>query len=121
MRAVFIRHGESTGNAGVPCHDLATIELTERSRGQARHVAASWDKAPSLIVTPPYAHTSNAIGARRTRPITTGKERRASMRWAPPFTGYFSGDGTVTVRILAPTPKPIHSVNPPIHNSQIIN
>ena len=30
MRAIFIRHGESTGNAGVPCHDLAAIELTER-------------------------------------------------------------------------------------------
>ena len=40
MRAIFIRHGESTGNAGVPCHDLATIELTERGRGQAQHVAA---------------------------------------------------------------------------------
>lgn len=28
MRAIFIRHGESTGNAGVPCHDLATIGLS---------------------------------------------------------------------------------------------
>lgn len=54
MRAIFIRHGESTGNAGVPCHDLATIELTERGRGQAQHVAARWDEAPSLIVTSPY-------------------------------------------------------------------
>lgn len=30
MRAIFIRHGQSTGNAGMPCHDLATIELTEK-------------------------------------------------------------------------------------------
>jgi len=29
MRAICILHGESTGNAGVPCHDLATIELTD--------------------------------------------------------------------------------------------
>ena len=29
MRAVFIRHGQSTGNAGIPCHDLSAIELTE--------------------------------------------------------------------------------------------
>ena len=36
MRAIFIRHGESTGNAGIPCHDLATIELTERGHEQAR-------------------------------------------------------------------------------------
>src|SRR3546814_8437298 len=42
MRAIFIRHGESTGNAGVPCHDLATIALTERGHEQARAVAASW-------------------------------------------------------------------------------
>ena len=40
MKAIFIRHGESTGNAGVPCHDLATIELTELGQEQAREVAA---------------------------------------------------------------------------------
>ena len=57
MRAIFIRHGESTGNAGVPCHDLATIELTERGHEQARQVAASWTQAPALIVTSPYTRT----------------------------------------------------------------
>lgn len=57
MRAIFIRHGESTGNAGVSCHDLATIGLTERGREQARQVAASWAEAPALIVTSPYTRT----------------------------------------------------------------
>jgi phosphohistidine phosphatase SixA len=57
VRAIFIRHGESTGNAGVPCHDLATIELTERGHEQARAVAASWTEAPALIVTSPYTRT----------------------------------------------------------------
>ena len=57
MRAIFIRHGESTGNAGVPCHDLAAIELTERGHEQARHVAAGWTEAPALIVTSPYTRT----------------------------------------------------------------
>lgn len=57
MRAIFIRHGESTGNAGVPCNDLATIELTERGHEQARHVAAIWAEAPALIVTSPYTRT----------------------------------------------------------------
>lgn len=36
MRAVFVRHGQSTGNAGVPSHDLASIELTELGWRQAR-------------------------------------------------------------------------------------
>src|SRR3546814_13638986 len=57
MRAIFIRHGENTGNAGVPCHDLATIALTERGHEQARAVAASWTQAPALIVTSPYTRT----------------------------------------------------------------
>ena len=57
MRAIFIRHGESTGNAGVPCRDLATIELTEHGHEQARQVAASWTQAPALIVTSPYTRT----------------------------------------------------------------
>src|SRR3546814_15287344 len=57
MRAIFIRHGENTGNAGVPCHDLATIALTERGHEQARAVAASWPQAPALIVTSPYTRT----------------------------------------------------------------
>lgn len=43
MRAIFIRHGESTGNAGVPCHDFAAIELTELGHEQAHAVAASWN------------------------------------------------------------------------------
>lgn len=29
MRAIFVRHGQSTGNAGIPCDDLGSIPLTE--------------------------------------------------------------------------------------------
>ena len=57
MRAIFIRHGESTGNAGMPSDDLATITLTERGHEQARQVAARWAEAPALIVTSPYTRT----------------------------------------------------------------
>lgn len=57
MRAVFIRHGQSTGNASVPCTDLATIELTELGWNQAREVAAGWIETPALIVTSPYLRT----------------------------------------------------------------
>lgn len=57
MITVFIRHGQSTGNAGIPCTDLATIELTEKGWSQARAVAESWDRPPALIVTSPYLRT----------------------------------------------------------------
>ncbi|MBB5343394.1 histidine phosphatase family protein [Tunturibacter empetritectus] len=57
MRTIFIRHGQSTGNAGIPCHDLALPELTELGWQQAREVAKSWTDTPSLIVTSPYLGT----------------------------------------------------------------
>jgi broad specificity phosphatase PhoE len=57
MRVTFIRHGESTGNAGIPCNDLALLELTENGWRQAREVAASWTAVPDLIVTSPYLRT----------------------------------------------------------------
>ncbi|NIJ35322.1 histidine phosphatase family protein [Sphingomonas oligoaromativorans] len=57
MRAIFIRHGQSTGNAGQPSSDLALIELTELGWQQAHTVAADWTEAPSLIVTSPYLRT----------------------------------------------------------------
>jgi broad specificity phosphatase PhoE len=57
MRAIFVRHGQSTGNAGMPCHDLATIELTEKGWNQARQVATDWVETPSLIVTSPFLRT----------------------------------------------------------------
>jgi broad specificity phosphatase PhoE len=49
MRAIFVRHGESTGNAGVACHDLAKLELTEKGREQARQLADAWTEAPALM------------------------------------------------------------------------
>jgi 2,3-bisphosphoglycerate-dependent phosphoglycerate mutase len=54
IRAIFIRHGESTGNAGLPCNDLSQIELTKKGREQAEELAYSWTLIPSLIVTSPY-------------------------------------------------------------------
>ena len=57
MKAVFVRHGQSTGNAGLPCDDLATIELTELGWSQARQVAEDWQERPALIVTSPYLRT----------------------------------------------------------------
>ncbi|WP_137898097.1 histidine phosphatase family protein [Sphingomonas sp. 2SG] len=57
MRATFVRHGQSTGNAGMPSDDLSLIELTDLGWQQARDVAAVWDETPSLIVTSPYLRT----------------------------------------------------------------
>lgn len=57
MRATFIRHGQSTGNAGLPSPDLASIELTDLGWQQARAIAAEWRETPALIVTSPYLRT----------------------------------------------------------------
>ena len=57
MRATFIRHGQSTGNAGLPSPDLASIALTELGHAQAQAVAAAWIETPALIVTSPYLRT----------------------------------------------------------------
>jgi len=57
MRATFIRHGQSTGNAGLPSPDLASIALTELGHAQARAVAAAWIETPALIFTSPYLRT----------------------------------------------------------------
>lgn len=55
MRTVtFIRHGESTGNAGMTTRDPSQIELTEKGRRQAEELARLWTKTPALIVTSPY-------------------------------------------------------------------
>ncbi len=58
MRTVFIRHGQSTGNAGIPAHDLALLELTELGWRQSREVATGWTETPSLILCSPFLRTS---------------------------------------------------------------
>jgi broad specificity phosphatase PhoE len=82
VRAVFIRHG-STGNAGVPCHDLATIELTERGHEQASAVAASWTEAPALIVTSPYTRTRQTAAPTIARfpgvPVKSGRSKSSPI------------------------------------------
>lgn len=67
MRAIFIRHGQSTGNAGIPSDDLSAIELTELGWQQARAVAISWREPPSLIVTSPYVRAQQTAEPTRAR------------------------------------------------------
>lgn len=57
MKIVFVRHGESTGNAGMPSNDLARIALTEVGRLQAAAIASAWEQEPTLIATSPYLRT----------------------------------------------------------------
>jgi probable phosphoglycerate mutase len=57
MQSIFIRHGQSTGNAGLPCNDLSQIELTKLGWEQAKSVAEAWNETPSLIITSPYKRT----------------------------------------------------------------
>ena len=57
MRAIFIRHGESTAKTGLASVDVASIALTQRGEGQASRIAREWPEAPSLIVTSPFQRT----------------------------------------------------------------
>ena len=50
----FIRHAESTANAGAATSQPASIPLTERGIEQAKCVAASFTKQPDLVVSSPY-------------------------------------------------------------------
>ena len=54
MRVTFVRHGQSTGNAGQPTDDLASMPLTALGWRQAGAVAASWRAAPAQWVSSPY-------------------------------------------------------------------
>lgn len=57
MKVVFVRHGQSTGNAGVPCFDLSKLELTPLGQAQAERTASSWKQRPTLIAMSPYLRT----------------------------------------------------------------
>lgn len=57
MKVVFVRHGESTGNAGLPSSDLSKIELTAAGHAQAERAAAAWQERPTLIAMSPYLRT----------------------------------------------------------------
>jgi broad specificity phosphatase PhoE len=57
MQAIFIRHAQSTANAGEPTSDFARVPLTELGWQQARTLAASWTFAPSRIILSPFLRT----------------------------------------------------------------
>lgn len=57
MRATFIRHGESAGNAGAVTHDVVKIALTEKGQRQAKELAGQWTEPPTLIIVSPYLRT----------------------------------------------------------------
>jgi broad specificity phosphatase PhoE len=57
VRAIFIRHGESTGNLDIPASDHSQIGLTERGHAQAVTVAETWKDRPALIALSPFIRT----------------------------------------------------------------
>ena len=77
MHVIFVRHGESTGNVGIPSFDLSTMDLTALGRAQAAQVAASWRASPSLIATSPY------VRAQRTAQPTMDRFPRAPVEVLP--------------------------------------
>jgi broad specificity phosphatase PhoE len=67
MKVIFVRHGESTANAGIPIFDLSTLELTDTGREQAARVAADWQATPTLIAVSPYLRTHQTAQPTRER------------------------------------------------------
>ncbi len=53
----FIRHGESTTNAGEVSKDKFSTQLTALGREQAKAVSLAVPRAPELIVVTPYIRT----------------------------------------------------------------
>ncbi len=53
----FIRHGESTANAGHVVFDTAVVELTEKGHEQAKAASLAFTASPDLIVVTPYLRT----------------------------------------------------------------
>jgi broad specificity phosphatase PhoE len=67
MKVIFVRHGQSTGNAGIATFDLATLELTDTGREQAARVAGDWQATPTLIAMSPYLRTHQTAQPTRER------------------------------------------------------
>lgn len=57
MKVIIVRHGESTGNAGIPSFDLSKLELTTLGQAQAESTALNWQQRPTLIALSPYLRT----------------------------------------------------------------
>jgi broad specificity phosphatase PhoE len=63
----FIRHGESTSNAGLPTTHPALTPLTERGLTQANLTALTFDAAPNLIALSPFIRTHQTAQPLRER------------------------------------------------------
>ncbi len=57
IRAIFIRHGQSTANIGLETGDFSQIPLTPLGQRQAEALAATWTFTPSLIAVSPFLRT----------------------------------------------------------------
>jgi broad specificity phosphatase PhoE len=57
VEAIFIRHGQSTANAGDWNQPFAQIALTPLGEHQSELLAARWAFTPSLIVVSPFLRT----------------------------------------------------------------
>lgn len=72
MRAWFIRHAESTGNAGQPTTSPQGIPLSALGRRQAVYLADGFPDKPDVIVASPYdraVETAQPLAARFGIPV----------------------------------------------------
>jgi broad specificity phosphatase PhoE len=67
IRAIFVRHGQSTANIGLPTEDFALVPLTELGQSQAKAVAEQWEFTPSRIFVSPFLRTQQTAEPTRAR------------------------------------------------------
>ena len=67
LRALFVRHGESEDNAGLPSESMASTPLTPTGRRQAEALAAQIETAPARFVVSPYVRAQQTSAPARAR------------------------------------------------------
>jgi broad specificity phosphatase PhoE len=67
LRVLFVRHGESGDNAGLPSESMASTPLTPTGRRQAEALAAQIETAPARFVVSPYVRAQETSQPARAR------------------------------------------------------
>jgi broad specificity phosphatase PhoE len=67
LRVLFVRHGESEDNAGLPSESMASTPLTPAGLRQAEAMAASLETAPGRFVVSPYVRAQQTSRPARAR------------------------------------------------------
>lgn len=87
----FIRHGESTSNAGETTSDTSIVELTERGRQQAKAASLVLPRPPDLVVVTPYLRTQQTARPTLDRFPSARCETWALQEFSPLSSAAYAG------------------------------